>query len=174
MSRNLLKFGLSASIALAALGLSAKQSSAQNRPPIIVTGAGAGGAWPVWVVGGGVVSLMLRAAYVYNSECRELTTSEAITGTAPLWPVYHQRNDRCGPPPGTNPCRTNVAATTDNIATRQRLVRCPPQTGTCKSRETAGGNYATTYVVGRGKRQRVANCPTGTVFVPIVPIVTKY
>ena len=95
MSRNLFKYSLSASIALAALGLSTQQSAAVPAAPVVVVTTAGTSAWPVWVLGGGVVSLMLRAAYVYNTECRELTSNEAFTGVVPLWPVYHKPSNQC-------------------------------------------------------------------------------
>ena len=91
-------------LAVAAVGLLATAALPSNKaqafffhPHHAVVAAGGGGAgWPVWVLGGGVLSLMLRAAVVYNRECRELTQEEAITGMVPLWPVYHQPRNRCG------------------------------------------------------------------------------
>ena len=47
-------------------------------------------------MGGGVASLMLRAAYVYRTECRELTLEEAFGGVVGPWPLYHQARNQCG------------------------------------------------------------------------------
>ena len=95
MSRRFLSIGLCAGLAISALGLSARPASAL--PPVIVPVA-ASSAWPVWVLAGGVVGIMIRAAYVYNTECRELTQGEAFGGTLPIWPAYHVKNNRCGAP----------------------------------------------------------------------------
>ena len=37
--------------------------------------------WPVIAVFGGTAGVMLNAAYVWNTQCRELTSNEAMTST---------------------------------------------------------------------------------------------
>ena len=82
--------------ALAAAALPVQQATAS---PVYVAAASTGAApWPVWLLGGGVASLMLRAAYVYRTQCRELTGEEAFTGMVPLWPAYQQSKNQCAPP----------------------------------------------------------------------------
>jgi hypothetical protein len=97
MNRRLIAAALTASFTLSAMGLSTQPAAAAAPLPVYHP-APLGAAWPVWALMGGVVSLMLRAAYVQNTECRELTLDEAISGMAPIWPVYHQANNRCGAP----------------------------------------------------------------------------
>jgi hypothetical protein len=86
-------------LAVAALGMTAgtlattQQAAAQAPAPAVVVTPVA--PWPVWVLGGGVISLMVRAAVVQNQQCRELTTDEAITGMVPLWPLYQREDNRC-------------------------------------------------------------------------------
>ena len=87
--------GLGLVAATAATVATTQQAAAQAAAPVVVTTTIS--PWPVWVLGGGVISLMVRAAVVQNQECRELTTDEAITGRVPLWPLYHRSNDRCHP-----------------------------------------------------------------------------
>ena len=96
MSRRFLALGLCAGLAVSALGFSTQSASAA--PPLVIVPVAASSAWPVWVLGGGVVGIMIRAAYVYNTECRELTQGEAFGGTLPIWPAYHVKNNRCGAP----------------------------------------------------------------------------
>jgi hypothetical protein len=87
---------LTLAAALAAAALPVQQAAATT--PVYVAAASAGAApWPVWLLGGGVASLMLRAAYVYRTQCRELTVEEAFTGTVPLWPAYQQSRNQCAP-----------------------------------------------------------------------------
>ncbi len=80
-------FALTAAAALAATALSGTQALANGTSPA---------PWPVWALGGGVLTIMARAAYVYRTECRELTTEEAFGGMGP-WPVYHQARNQCKP-----------------------------------------------------------------------------
>jgi hypothetical protein len=83
-----------AALTLAAAVLPATQASATTA---IVAGGGATGApWPVWALGAGVLSIMVRAAYVYRTECRELKTEEAFGGMVGPWPIYHQAKSQCG------------------------------------------------------------------------------
>ncbi len=85
---------LVAAASFAAAALPATQAAATT--PVVVT-AGGTSPWPVWLLGAGVVSLMARAAYVYRTECRELTREEAFGGVAGPWPLYHQANNKCAP-----------------------------------------------------------------------------
>ncbi len=43
--------------------------------------ASAGSPWPVVVVFVGVASVIVNAAYIWNTQCRELTSDEAMTST---------------------------------------------------------------------------------------------
>ena len=86
-----------AAAALATAALPASQASAAGPVYVAPVGGGATGApWPVWALGLGVVSIMARAAYVYRTECRELTGAEAFGGMVGPWPIYHQPNNKCG------------------------------------------------------------------------------
>jgi hypothetical protein len=97
------------SLAIAILTSTAIITPSHATPPFPPPGQGGGGGavavgshasapWPVWVLGIGVISLMIRAAVVYNRECRELTSAEAMSGMIPLWPAYHQPVSQCGGP----------------------------------------------------------------------------
>ena len=79
---------MTAALALAAAALPAAPALA-NTPT-------AGAPWPVWALGGGVLSIMVRAAYVWRTECRELTSQEAFGGMVGPWPIYHQPRNQCG------------------------------------------------------------------------------
>ena len=68
---------LAATAAAALAVLSGTQAQAHSPAPA---------QWPVWALGGGVLSIMVRAAYVYRTECRELTAEEAFGGMGP-WPA---------------------------------------------------------------------------------------
>ena len=88
---------LAAATTFAFATLPVKQAAATT--PVYGAAASSGAApWPVWLLGGGVASLMLRAAYVYRTHCRELTGEEAFTGMVPLWPAYQQSKNQCAPP----------------------------------------------------------------------------
>ena len=50
--------------------------------PIVAGNGHMASPWPVIVLIGGVVSIMLNAAIVWNAECRELTLGEAFTAGA--------------------------------------------------------------------------------------------
>jgi hypothetical protein len=41
------------------------------------------------------ISLIIRGIVVYRTECRELTTEEAIGGMSPLWAAFHQSRSQC-------------------------------------------------------------------------------
>jgi hypothetical protein len=87
---------LIAAAALATAALPASQASAAGPVYVAPVGGGTTGApWPVWALGAGVLSIMVRAAYVYRTECRELTGAEAFGGMVGPWPVYHQPNNKC-------------------------------------------------------------------------------
>ena len=86
---------LTLTAALAAMALPATQAHATGA--VYIAPAAAGAPWPVWALGGGGVSLMLRAAYVYRTECRELTGAEAFGGMVTPWPLYHQARNQCAP-----------------------------------------------------------------------------
>ncbi len=88
-------FALAAAGSLAAVALPTTEALAAG--PIYVASASASAPWPVWALGGGVLSIMVRAAYVYRTECRELTVEEAFGGMGP-WPVYHQVRSQCKAP----------------------------------------------------------------------------
>jgi hypothetical protein len=106
MFRNARGFSLAIAILTSTAIVTPSHATPPSPPPghggggaAVVGGGGHGAApWPVWVLGIGVVSLMLRAAVVYNRECRELTSEEAMTGMIPLWPAYHQPVSQCGGP----------------------------------------------------------------------------
>jgi hypothetical protein len=83
--------------AMAATALPLTQASAAPIITSATAGGGAGAGWPVWALGGGVISLMLRAAYVYRTQCRELTQEEAFTGVGAAWPVFQQYQSKCAP-----------------------------------------------------------------------------
>ena len=85
---------LTATAAFAAAAL--PTTPAQATSVIYAAPATASAPWPVWVLGGGVLSIMVRAAYVYRTECRQLTGEEAFGGMGP-WPVYHQARNQCKP-----------------------------------------------------------------------------
>ena len=82
--KRILTLAAAATLALAALPVQQAAASGPAAP------------WPVWALGGGVASLMLRAAYVYRTECRELTLEEAFGGVVGPWPLYHQARNQCG------------------------------------------------------------------------------
>ena len=85
-----------AAATLATAALPASQASAAGPVYVAPVGGGTTGApWPVWALGAGVLSIMVRAAYVYRTECRELTGAEAFGGMGP-WPIYHQPKNQCG------------------------------------------------------------------------------
>ena len=99
MSRRVVALAVSACLAVSTIGLSAQPAAAAPPaiiPPVHVAPLAA--AWPAWTVIGAVVGIMVRAAYVQNTECRELTLEEAVTGMAPFWPAFHKVNNRCGVP----------------------------------------------------------------------------
>ena len=81
--RRMIAAALSVALAASAFTLSSRPASANLLPPVYHA-APLGAAWPAWSVMGAVVGIMVRAAYVYNTECRELTLDEAITGMAPM------------------------------------------------------------------------------------------
>jgi len=83
---------------LAVAALSGTQAQAHSPAPA---------PWPVWAMGGGVLSIMVRAAYVYRTECRELTVEEAFGGMGP-WPVYQRVNNQCKPAAAPVVARTAV------------------------------------------------------------------
>ncbi len=87
----ILALAAAASFALAALP--ATQAAASG---VVVVTPGATAPWPVWALGGSVLSIMVRAAYVYRTECRELTAEEAFGGAVTPWPLYHQARNQCG------------------------------------------------------------------------------
>ena len=121
-------------LAVAAVGLLATAALPSNKaqafffhPHHAVVAAGGGGAgWPVWVLGGGVVSLMVRAAVVHVQECRELTNTEAMTGMVPVWPLTRQVDNRCRPRiPGCEayapqPTQPGTVVTTANVVPPHR------------------------------------------------------
>ena len=89
-------FTIIAAAALATAALPATPALATS-PAYVAVGGGASGApWPVWALGLGVFSIMARAAYVYRTECRELTSAEAFGGMVGPWPLYHQPRSQCG------------------------------------------------------------------------------
>jgi len=83
-------------IAAAALGTAALPAAPAAASPVYVASASSGAPWPVWTLGLGVVSIMARAAYVYRTECRELTGAEAFGGMVGPWPLYHKARNHCG------------------------------------------------------------------------------
>ena len=87
---------LAAALAVAALS----GTQAQAHSPVAAP-------WPVWALGGGVLSIMARAAYVYRTECRELTAEEAFGGMGP-WPAYQRVNNKCKPAAAPVIARTAV------------------------------------------------------------------
>ena len=99
MSRRIVALSLASALAVTSIGLTARPASAHYHHMMIPFGHGAAGsAWPAWVLIGGVLSLMLRAAVVQANECRELTLEEAVTGMVPVWIVYRDVNNLCGIP----------------------------------------------------------------------------
>ena len=89
--KRILTLAAAATLALAALPI--QQASATTNVYVATSGAAP---WPVWALGGGVLSLMVRAAYVYRTECRELTVAEAFGGAVGPWPLHHQASNQCG------------------------------------------------------------------------------
>ena len=83
-------------IAAAGLATAALPAAPAAASPVYVASASSSAPWPVWALGLGVVSIMARAAYVYRTECRELTGAEAFGGMVGPWPIYHQPNNKCG------------------------------------------------------------------------------
>ena len=73
-------------------------------------GGHASAPWPVWVLGIGTLSLIIRGVVVYRTECRELTTEEAIGGLSVLWPVFHQSRSQCPDAVAAVPVRPRKAA----------------------------------------------------------------
>ncbi len=45
------------------------------------TGQGGGSPWPAVTVIVGAVGVMINAIYIWNTQCRELTSQEAVTST---------------------------------------------------------------------------------------------
>lgn len=145
MSRRFKVLGLSAAIAVSALGVSTQYSAAQVQGAAVVARSAASVAWPAWIVGGGIVSVMARAAVVHHTLCRELTINEAIGGMSPFWPIYQRRDDRCHQQRGA--CRTQQAE-----APGQTVTRATPST-----------------------RRRAAKCGDGGGFPPVAgALVVKY
>jgi len=70
----------------------------------------AGPGWPVWVLGISALSMIIRGAVVWNTECRELTLEEAWGGTSPLWPVFHKSRSQCPDAVAAVPVRPRKAA----------------------------------------------------------------
>ena len=94
--KRILTLAAAATLALAALPI--QQASATTKVYVATAGTAP---WPVWALGGGVLSLMVRAAYVYRTECRELTAAEAFGGAVGPWPLYHQASNQCAATPGS-------------------------------------------------------------------------
>ncbi len=90
--KRILTLAAAATMALAALPV--QQASATTT--VYAPSPGGAAPWPVWILGGGVLSVMVRAAYVYRTECRELTSAEAFGGAVGPWPLYHQASNQCG------------------------------------------------------------------------------
>lgn len=88
MSVSILKAAAVAVVAAAALLPTTQSASA--KPAIIVTPAAG-----VGIFMGAGASTMLRAAYVWNTECRYLTFNEAVTGLLPIWPLFHKPDNQC-------------------------------------------------------------------------------
>jgi len=84
---------LTLAAALAAAAFPVQQASAST---YVVAASSGAVPWPVWALGGSVLSIMVRAAYVYRTECRELTSEEAFGGAVGPWPIYHQVRNQCG------------------------------------------------------------------------------
>ena len=101
MSNRKLILAVISAAAMATAGLPATQASAASVIVSGATGGGVGAGWPVWALGGGVLSVMIRAAYVYRTQCRELTAEEAFTGLAVVWPAYQRNQSKCGPAAST-------------------------------------------------------------------------
>lgn len=74
------------------------------------SGGGGAGPWPVWVLGISALSIIIRGAVVWNTECRELTLEEALGGTSPLWPVFHKPRSQCPDALAAVPVRPRKAA----------------------------------------------------------------
>jgi len=53
--------------------------------------------WAPIVMGASVVSVMINAAIIYQTQCRELTFQEAYASTLPVigW-LFNQQNNQCG------------------------------------------------------------------------------
>jgi hypothetical protein len=54
--------------------------------------------WAPIIMGASVVSVMINAAIVYQTQCRELTLQEAYASTLPVigW-LFNQQNNQCEP-----------------------------------------------------------------------------
>ena len=181
MSKKLIKISVAATLSLAALGLSCQQVSAQviGAPAVVVgsTGGASSAVAPI-VLGGAVLSIMIRAAYVHSTECRELTTEEALTGVLPIWGVYHKTNNKCGGSQGDGGPRNPPCGPRQGPVGGGNSDCPPPPRGECRRTTPppvqSGPVRQDPPPPPRGKR-----CPSGYVFVAAIfpapkPLVVKY
>ncbi len=99
MNRKLATIALAATLGATSVTITSSQATPVIAAPVAVAHAGGAAPWGLFAFGGAVVSLMIRAAVVWNTECRELTSEEAFTGLAPIWPVFHKPMNKCAPAP---------------------------------------------------------------------------